>query len=90
MTESSALDLSCQELVATVTDYLEGSLPLSERTRFETHLCYCPPCRVYLAQMEETVAVAGRLTVEALPAESREQLVAAFRGWSRALPGRKP
>jgi predicted anti-sigma-YlaC factor YlaD len=90
-TERSA-DLSCEELVKVVTDYLEGSMPREQRTRFETHLCYCPPCRLYLAQMEETVTVTGRLTATAedLPAGSRERLLAAFRGWNRDPRGRKP
>ena len=80
-------DLSCKELVELVTDYLEDRLSEPDRTRFEMHLAYCSPCRVYLAQMCETVRLAGRLSEEALPPGSREALLAAFRGWKRGQGG---
>ncbi|HEX9289399.1 MAG TPA: zf-HC2 domain-containing protein [Anaeromyxobacteraceae bacterium] len=76
-------DLSCKELVELVTDYAEDRLPPSVRTRLEMHLSYCAPCRVYLAQMRETVRLAGRLSEETLPPGSKEQLLRAFRGWKR-------
>ena len=80
-------DLSCQELVELVTDYIEDRLPASLRTRFEMHLSYCEPCRIYLAQMRETVTLAGRLSEEALPAGAKEALLAAFRGLHRGDGG---
>ena len=49
--------LSCQELVELVTDYLEGSLSPEERARFDEHLGVCEGCRRYLAQIEATVRV---------------------------------
>ncbi len=73
-------DLSCKELVELVTDYLEDRLSVPARTRFEMHLSYCAPCRVYLAQMRDTVKLAGRLSEETLPAGSKEALLNAFRG----------
>jgi len=76
-------DLSCKELVELVTDYLEDRLPASMRTRFEMHLSYCAPCRVYLAQMRATVKLAGGLSEEALPPGSKEALLRTFRGWKR-------
>ena len=79
----SAPDLSCQELVELVTDYLEGALPSEERARFELHLVYCRGCDVYVEQMRETLRIAGRLSEESLEPEARESLLAAFRGWKR-------
>lgn len=73
--------LSCKELVALVTDYLEGALPLEERIRFERHLAICPPCRAHLAQMRTTLAVSGQLTEESISGDAREHLLAAFRTW---------
>lgn len=83
MTVQEPIDLSCKELVELVTDFLERRLPPEARTRFEMHLCYCPPCKTYLAQMRATVAAAGRLTEENLAPEARDALLAAFRGWKR-------
>jgi anti-sigma factor RsiW len=80
-------DLSCQELVELVTDYFEDQLAPSVRTRFEMHLSYCAPCRVYLAQMRATARLAGRLSEETLPTGSKEALLAAFRGWKRGQGG---
>ncbi len=76
-------DISCRELVEVVTDYLEGKLERDERTRFETHLCFCPPCRTYLAQIRDTVRASGRLTEARIPPDAREGLLQAFRGWKR-------
>jgi anti-sigma factor RsiW len=80
-------DLSCKELVELVTDYFEDRLSPSVRARFEMHLSYCAWCRVYLAQMRETIQLAGRLSEENLPAGSREQLLDAFRSWKRERGG---
>lgn len=77
------LDLSCRELVELATDYLEDRLPLAERSRFEMHLCICPPCKLYLRQLRATVEVAGRLTEDDLPPGPRETLLAAFRDWKK-------
>jgi hypothetical protein len=56
--------ISCRELVALVTDYLEGTLPSSERIRFERHIAVCPPCRAHLEQMRDTIRVSGALATE--------------------------
>jgi anti-sigma factor RsiW len=82
-------DLSCQELVELVTEYLEGTLTPSVRTRFEMHLCYCEWCRTYLRQMRATASLARRLSEEELPPEGKEALMRAFRGWKRS-GGEKP
>ena len=47
--------MSCRQLVALVTEYLDGSLSRFERIRFERHVAVCPPCRAHLDQMRETI-----------------------------------
>ena len=74
-------ELSCQELVELVTDYLEGRLPVGERTLFEQHLVYCDWCRVYLEQMRQTIRMAGNVNEESLSPRTREELVRLFRDW---------
>ncbi len=76
-------DLGCRELVELVTDYLEATLPLDERTRFELHLTYCDGCRTYLAQMRQVLEGAGELTEESIAPEARDALLATFRGWKK-------
>jgi predicted anti-sigma-YlaC factor YlaD len=73
--------LSCQELVELVTDYLEGALSEQERVRFDEHIGLCTGCRVYLEQMRQTISLLGHLPEEALSADAERDLLEAFRGW---------
>jgi anti-sigma factor RsiW len=76
--------LSCQELVELVTDYLEGDLSEEERARFEEHIGRCDACGTYLEQMRQTIALAGSLSPAALTPEAERDLLEAFRGWRSA------
>jgi predicted anti-sigma-YlaC factor YlaD len=81
MTARVPAELTCREIVELVTDYLEGRMPLEERTRFEQHLVYCSGCRTYLSQIRQTIAAAGAAREEDLKPEAREDLLRLFRGW---------
>jgi|tagenome__1003787_1003787.scaffolds.fasta_scaffold19548386_2 hypothetical protein len=72
-------EITCQQLVEVVTDYLEGSMPPIERLRFEEHIAYCGPCIRYLEQMRQTIAVAGVLREDDLDTESREMMLRVLR-----------
>jgi anti-sigma factor RsiW len=75
-------DLSCQELVELVTDYLECALPAEQRARFDAHLSECPGCERYLEQMRATIALArAGADLERRPEVSG--LLEAFRDWKR-------
>jgi anti-sigma factor RsiW len=74
-------ELPCQEVVEMVTDYLEGALPAADRRRFDAHLAGCPHCTEYLAQMRETIRLAGRLTPEDLTPEMRTDFTDLYRRW---------
>jgi len=76
-------DLSCQELVELVTDYLEGAMPDELRLRFERHIERCTGCGAYVEEMRQTIRVTGSLTVEAVTAEAERALLEAFRGFRR-------
>jgi anti-sigma factor RsiW len=73
--------LACQQVVEMVTDYLEGALSAADRARFETHLAGCPHCTEYLAQIRETIRLAGRVTPEDLTPEMRTELTDLYRRW---------
>ena len=73
--------LSCQELVELVTDYVEGALSGEEHERVERHLETCQGCHTYVAQMRQTIELTGRLTVEDVSPEAELALLEAFRGW---------
>jgi anti-sigma factor RsiW len=74
-------ELSCQELVELVTDYLEGALPPAEWARFEAHLTGCDGCTRYLEQMRLTITAVGRLTEESIEPAARTELLRLFRDW---------
>ena len=67
-------ELVCQQVVELVTDYLEGALSAEDRRRFERHLVGCPHCTEYLAQMRETIRLAGRVAPEDLTPDMRTDL----------------
>ncbi len=75
--------LSCRELVELVTDYLEGDLPLLERTRFEEHLAGCRGCSAHLEQMRLTLMTLGTIPEDAVSPEARNSLLHSFRHWRR-------
>jgi anti-sigma factor RsiW len=83
MTEA-APHITCQEVVELITDYIEAALPPDEASLFEQHLNLCEGCVRYVAQVRTTVAAAGRLTPQDVPAETRERLLAAFRDWKQS------
>ena len=80
MTESDQ-HITCQEVVELVTGYLEGALPAAETALFEQHVNFCEGCVWYVEQMRGTVQATGRIAEEHLPADDRDRLLAAFRGW---------
>jgi anti-sigma factor RsiW len=77
-------EITCQELVEVVTDYLEGKLSPDEAAVFEAHLELCDGCRTYLDQMRVTIAAVGRIEESDVPPDMRDTLLAAFRGRSRS------
>jgi anti-sigma factor RsiW len=74
-------DLACQQAVELVTDYLECALSRSSRRRFEKHLASCPHCTEYLAQIRETIRLAGRVSPGDLTPQMRDDLTDLYRHW---------
>ena len=73
--------LSCQELVELVTDYLEGALPERERDSFEHHIEGCKGCHEYVGQIRQTIELTGSLTPADLSPQAEAALLAAFQEW---------
>jgi len=77
-------ELTCQELVELVTDYLEGALPPAERARFEAHLDDCDDCPVYVDELGTTISLVGRLNEADVSPNARATLLREFRAWHRS------
>lgn len=75
----SELSLTCSGLTELVTDYLEHALDPRRTTSFETHVVFCPGCRVFLGQTRETVRRLHALPAKPVRTEERNELLAAYR-----------
>lgn len=76
-------DLTCEEMVELVTDYLEDKLPEAERASFEVHLGKCRGCTNYLDQIRKTIDLTGKLSEDGLADDVREKLLDVFRDWRK-------
>jgi anti-sigma factor RsiW len=72
--------LDCNELVELVTAYLDESLDLEERARFDEHLVECDGCENYLQQFRATIGTIGAVRDDLAP-EFRARLMDAFKDW---------
>ncbi len=77
-------DLTCQQLVELLTDYLESALPPELRAALEAHLARCPGCRAYLVQMRVTIGSLGGLAPPDISPDTLTDLLAIFRAWRAA------
>ena len=79
-----AEQLTCQELVELVTDYLEGALPPPERERFDAHIAGCDRLPRYLEQIgAHDPLPRARSRPRSSDAEAESGLLEAFRDWKR-------
>src|SRR5258708_34266233 len=85
--EESGGEMACQELVEVITDFLEGTLPEVDRTRFEAHLASCPSCQEYVEQMRALVRLSGKVSTRSLEPETVDSLLSAFRRWRDSQTG---
>ncbi|MEW5850793.1 MAG: zf-HC2 domain-containing protein [Myxococcota bacterium] len=75
--------MTCKELVALMTDYLEGKLSAADRSRFEAHVDGCRACVTYLNQLKHTITTLGRVPDEPIPSPVRDELLQRFRDWKK-------
>ncbi|MFV3091480.1 anti-sigma factor family protein [Pseudomonas sp. GW6] len=59
--------LTCKELVAHSSDYLDGQLTIRQRLAVRAHLAMCGNCRRFIRQMKLTQAVIRQMPDEELP-----------------------
>ena len=73
--------MDCNELVELVTAYLDESLDLAARARFDVHLLECDGCANYLQQFRATVSTVGRIESDEFEPAFRTRLLNAFKDW---------
>jgi Putative zinc-finger len=81
-------EVTCQEFVELITDYVEGALAGPTLSQVEEHPVVCDWCVIYLEQMESTIASLGELAMRvdgADGADPPEALLAVLRQRHRGL-----
>ncbi|WP_103954745.1 anti-sigma factor family protein [Nonomuraea solani] len=70
---------TCDELVESLTAYLEGALDQPAHEGVRAHLACCEGCGRYFEQFSATIGALGDQPQEKLPAGVRDRLMSAFR-----------
>jgi predicted anti-sigma-YlaC factor YlaD len=74
----TADEVTCQQFVELITDYLEGTLTTRTQSHIEEHLVMCDWCVTYLEQMDAMIASLAALG-ETRSAELPDALLSALR-----------
>ena len=76
------VDMTCQELVELVTEFLEGTLDDDTERSFVDNLAKCGGCERYLGQFRHTIQSLRDVPHEKLPDDARATLLDRFRQWT--------
>ena len=68
------MDVTCQDVIALLGDYLEATLGAADVARLEGHLDGCAECVAYLNTYRKTTALARAAGRVEIPGEMRRRL----------------
>ncbi len=71
--------LSCEEIFARLSEYLDGELDVTICTQLEGHMDDCEPCQRFLASLKSTVDLLHAEPARKMPEGLREQVCQAYR-----------
>jgi anti-sigma factor (TIGR02949 family) len=74
----------CPQILALLSDYLDGRLPSDVRAELDQHLAGCSECTAFVGTFRSTVALLHTLEEEDLPPELRLRLRAFLDEHSRS------
>lgn len=81
---------TCRDLLAVLSDYVDGNIDPALCQELESHLAHCNPCRVVVDNVRKTIVLYRQDEPCDLPGPFRKRLHAALRsGWKPAKPARK-
>lgn len=78
--------VSCDEVIALLTDYLEDALPAEGHRDVAGHLDVCPGCSAWLTQVLATIAALGCLREGVIPPPVLAALRESFAGSRQGRP----
>ena len=67
-------DLTCQEAIGLLGDFLEATLTPAQLAGLDQHLAGCQPCQAYLATYRRTRDLTSRTERVEMPLEMRKRL----------------
>jgi anti-sigma factor RsiW len=76
--------MRCEELLAILSEYMDGTLDATFCAEFERHVAGCDPCQVVVDNLRQTITLYRRGEPYELPVEFRERLHGALRERWRA------
>ena len=82
-------ELTCQEVVELVTEYLENALLPEIRKRLEEHVDNCPGCASYIKQIQLTIGMLRQLADESVFPTTKQELLQRFRNWKKDASSRE-
>ncbi len=71
--------MKCEELLAYLNDYVDGTVDPSICKEFEKHMAGCNPCQVVIDNIRNTITLYRNGEPYELPVEFRNRLHAALR-----------
>ena len=60
-------DRDCPEVRDLSSEFLEGGLPPSSRTKIQAHLRVCPACTAFIKSLASTITLLGKLPKSKAP-----------------------
>jgi hypothetical protein len=88
LTHAKANLMTCQDIVALTTEYLEGALTSKKQKEFAEHVSTCSSCQTHLEHMRLTVTAVGKLREDRAEPEVSKELLDHFRRRSEMAPER--
>lgn len=86
MSRTDVEHVTCRELVARLTDYLDGILAPEDCAEIERHLVICRGCSNYVEQFRSTIDLLGRIAAAEPDAAQASAALAVFRKWQAGRP----
>jgi len=79
--------MKCQQLLAMLNEYVDGTIPAVDCEEFERHMAGCNPCQVVVDNIRQTITLYKDGRPYPLPAAFRRRLHTALRQrWKELHP----